>query len=133
MIYKTNDELQTACTEWQKRLRLQDWIVKPKLYRERDMKLSGCQGECEWQLKTKIAAIRILDVVDYPEDLIIDQDMEKVLVHELLHLHFAALYADTKDASINDAQEQAIDCIAYSLVDLYREKIPQAKKELKVV
>lgn len=133
MIYKTNEELQLACTEWQKRLRLQDWIVKPKLSRGRDMAVDSRQGECEFQLKTKIAAIRILDEVDYPENLIMDHDMEKVLVHELLHLHFAALYANTEDNSINDAQEQAIDCIAFSLVDLIREKQPQSKKELKVV
>src|SRR3990167_913265 len=101
MIYKSNEELETACTEWQKRLRLQDWIVKPKLFRGRDMKMEGCQGECEFQLKNKTAAIRILDAVDYSEDYIIEQDMDKTLVHELLHLHFAALYANTDDASIN--------------------------------
>lgn len=67
------------------------------------MRLDGCNGECEWQLKTKIATIRILDPIDYPENLIIEQDMEKTLVHELLHLHFAPLYADTDDKSIDDA------------------------------
>jgi hypothetical protein len=133
VIFKNDEELQTKCEKWQKKLRLQDWIVKPKLTRGRDMRVENRQGECVWQLKSKIASIRILDAVDYPDDVIIEQDMEKTLVHELLHLHFAPLYANTEDASINDAQEQAIDCIAYSLVDLYREKLPQVKKELKAV
>jgi hypothetical protein len=120
MIYSTDAEVQEACKHWKKVLRLQDWITKAGLYRERDMKLGGCNGECEWQLKTKIATIRILDPLDYPEGLIMEQDMEKTLVHELLHLHFAPLYADTEDASIDNAQEQAIDCIAHALINLAR-------------
>lgn len=120
MLYSTDDEVQEACEKWKKILRLQDWVTKSGIYRERDMRLDGCNGECEWQLKTKIATIRILDPIDYPENLIIEQDMEKTLVHELLHLHFAPLYADTDDKSIDDAQEQAIDCIANALVNLNR-------------
>jgi hypothetical protein len=122
MIYSTDEELQEACENWKKRLRLQDWITVPKIVRERDMAVCNRNGECEWQLKTKIASIRILDPLDYPEDLIMSQDMETVLVHELLHLHFAPLYADTQDTSIDDAQEQAIDCIAMALVNLSRKK-----------
>jgi hypothetical protein len=120
MIYSTNTEVQESCEQWQKVLRLQDWVIKAGIYRERDMHLGKCCGECEWNLKTKIATIRILDPIDYPDNLIMDQDMEKTLVHELLHLHFGPLYADTDDTSINDAQEQAIDCIANALVNISR-------------
>lgn len=119
MIYSTDEEVQESCEYWKKKLRLQDWIIKAGIYRERHMHFIG-NGECEWQLKNKTATIRIIDPIDYPENLIIDQDMENTLVHELLHLHFAPLYADTDDKSINDAQEQAIDCIAQALVDLLR-------------
>lgn len=128
MIYSTDAEVQQACEEWKKRLRLQDWFTKSGIYRERDMQLGECNGECEYQLETKMATIRIIDPLDYPEGLIVEQDMEKTLVHELLHLHFAPLYANTDDKSIKDAQEQAIDCIAHALVNLSRGGESDAKK-----
>lgn len=103
MIYKDDTQVREACKEWQKRLRLQDWIVKAGIYRARDMDLNECQGECVWHTKTKLATIRLIDPVDYPEGLIEDQDMEKTLVHELLHLHFAPIHADTDNEMIDDA------------------------------
>jgi len=132
MIYKNDEELQAACELWQKRLRLQDWIVKASICRARDMLKEGVNGECRWVLEKKMANVRILDPVDYPDDLMEPQDHERTLVHELLHLHFAPFdreYDENKDILI----EQAIDSIAYGLVNLAREKVQVNLKELRVV
>lgn len=131
MIYKNDEELKSACEEWQKRLRLQDWVVKCKISRNKDV-ATNSQGHCNWVIQKKMATILILDPLDYPEDTMHPQDMEQTLVHELLHLHFAP-FDDESDTPKEVAIEQAIDCIAYGMVQLHREKIPQAKQELKAV
>lgn len=103
-------QLKQKCAEWQKILRLQDWIVDVKICRERDMKLNDCYAECELNLKKKMAHIRILDPIDFPPD--DEQDMELSLVHELLHLHFSPLSVDGKDIE----EEQAIEAISQGLL-----------------
>jgi hypothetical protein len=130
MIFKNDEELQTKCEEWKKRLRLQDWIVKCKIARNKDV-VANAQGHCSWVIQKKMATILILDPLDYPDDTMHPQDMEQTLVHELLHLHFAP-FDDETDTPKEIAIEQAIDCIAFSLVNLYREKNDH-KKELKAV
>lgn len=131
MIYNNVDELQTACEEWQKRLRLQDWIVKATISRSSDMK-NGTQGHVNWVLQKKMATITVIDPIDYPTDSMHQQDMEQTLVHELLHLHFAP-FDDEVDTPKEVAIEQATDCIAFSLINLHREKGVSSKKELKAV
>lgn len=119
MIFKNDEELQVKCLEWQKRLRLQDWIVKCKIVRQRDMDDEEAAAECNPHLKKKVAAIRIRDPIDMPEKMIIEQDMEWDLVHELVHLHLQPL--NTEDADLV-AIEQAVECLAHSFIMLYREK-----------
>ena|SRR3990167_3747235 len=131
MIFKNDDELQLVCAEWQKRLRLQDWVVKAIIARNKDL-LEKTQGTCSWVIQKKMATILILDPIDYPEDTIHPQDMEQTLVHELLHLHFAP-FDDETGTPKEIAIEQATDCIAYALVNLHRDKARQAKNELKAV
>ena len=111
------DELRAKCAEWQKILRLQDWIVVPKILRARDMDLEGCAGECSWQLQKRMAAIHVIDPVDHPPDLLEEYDMELTLVHELLHLHFAPLHDSDGD---NLEEEQAIEAISRGLIALKR-------------
>lgn len=116
----TQDQLQEKLLEWQKRLRLQDWIIKVKLVRERDMNLDGVQGEVFWVIEKKMATIRILDPIDYPPNEMEPQDMENILVHELLHLHFAPLrYDDFSEI----AEEQAIESITSGIIASYREGV----------
>ena len=118
----TEESLKTLLTEWQKRLRLQDWDIFVKTARQVEMQCGG-QGECEWVLKRKEATIVLVDPIDYPPELV-DQDMEETLVHELLHLHFVIL--QPKDGTAEDtALEQAIVCIAGALVKLKRENQPE--------
>ncbi|NWL89576.1 hypothetical protein DMN77_18675 [Paenibacillus sp. 79R4] len=115
-VILTEDELRTKCTEWQKILRLQDWIVIPKIKRGRDMPIPDVCGSCCWDLTQRMAAINILDPIDYPPDAIVPNDMELTLVHELLHLHFAAV--EPEGASI--AGEQAIESISWGVIALAR-------------
>lgn len=112
-------ELNALCGIWQRRLRLQDWDVKVRLVRERDLHNSNNQGECEWSISTKAAVVRIIDPVDYSPDCAWPQDMERVLVHELLHLHFAPFSAECGTAE-DVAQEQAIHALSQALVELAR-------------
>lgn len=115
----TQDELVTLCAEWQKRLRLQDWIVKPRIARKFDF-VDRAQGQCNWTIETKIATILILDPIDYPRDTLFEQDLEQTLVHELLHLHLAGVLEEDNRAN-EITIEQAIDCTAMALVQLRRE------------
>lgn len=131
MIFKNDEELHEKLIEWQKRLRLQDWVVKVKIARNKDV-AEKSQGHCNWVIQKKMATIIILDPLDYPDDTMHPQDMEQTLVHELLHLHFAP-FDDEVDTPKEIAIEQATDCIAYALVNIHREKQYQAKKELKAV
>lgn len=119
-IVYTEEELRTKCAEWQKVLRLQDWIVDVGMSRSRDMKIEGCQAEIEPCLPKRMASIRILDPVDYPPDVAEPQDMELSLVHELLHIHLFPLFADREDEMRMVAEEQAIEAISRGLIALKR-------------
>jgi hypothetical protein len=117
----TEQELTTLCIEWQKILSLQDWRMVVRIKRMRDMP-EGMQGSVNITWTRKEAVISILDPIDYPLDCTWEQDMEQVLVHELLHLH----YAEDKDVDEDDerhiALEQGIQMTAWALVDLKRGK-----------
>ncbi len=119
-VILTEDDLKQKCKEWQEILSLQDWDVKPGIYRADSFKTEGSQAECDWVLKEKMAIIRILDPVDYPENKLWPQDMEISLVHELIHLHVAP-FDETKAGSLQEIMmEQATDLIARALVRLIR-------------
>lgn len=92
--------------------------MKVRLARRWEMD-PGNQAECEWNLRKRMALIKVLDSADWDPSTPWPQDQEQSLVHELLHLHFAPFRAD--DGTPEDvAQEQAIDAIAKALVELKR-------------
>ncbi|WP_028983321.1 hypothetical protein [Sporolactobacillus terrae] len=115
-VILTADQLKEKLDYWQKRLRLQDWLIDLKITRKRDMEFDS-QGECNYNLLKKMAVIRIVDSVDYDACAAFPQDMEWCLVHELLHLHFAPLHVERDD----EAEEQAVDLISNALVTVARE------------
>lgn len=121
MIYANNDELMAACQEWQKILRLQDWIINASIERARDMHSTDVNGECSWQISKKMAKIKILDPIDYPPGLMEGQDMEITLVHELLHCHYAGFDNFESNTLENSMLEQSIEAISMALVKLKRE------------
>ncbi len=123
----TEDELRELLKEWQEVLWLRDWDVKVGIYRQEDFDHKTGQGEITWILPKKQAVIKIVDPIDYPK-VQWAQDMERTLVHELNHLHFAP-FDNADEGSANDiSQEQAIDALAKALVTLKRSKFVEVLK-----
>lgn len=111
----TDEQLQALCETWQKRLGLADWKVKARFVKHYEMDHSNITGECQWVLARREATIKILVEEDYPPSLVEGYDLERTLVHELIHLHFAPFWAD--DGSLEQLlQEQAIEALAKALV-----------------
>jgi hypothetical protein len=110
-----NPDLSALLAEWQPALRLQHWLINVRYERH-----LGSQGRVSYNLRSRTAVIRIIDPLDYEhENPNFPQDVERTLVHELLHLHFAPL--QTRDKSPEDlAEDQAVDALARSFVDLKR-------------
>ena len=119
-IYENDEQLQQALAEWQKILRLQDWIIKASIRRERDMYLANSSAAVRYNYEKRMAFIHIMDPIDYEPDLMVPQDMEISLVHELLHLHYAG-FDQTEKGTIEYALvEQSIEAISRALVELKR-------------
>lgn len=116
----TEEELIKLCREWQEHLRIEYWSVALRIARARDFSLANSQGECNWTITTAMATIKILDPLDYPESPF-KQDMEKTLVHELLHLHFCAFDGTAAGSMEEKMLERTIDHLARALVKLKRE------------
>ena len=119
----SQEELQEKLKTWQKRLRLQDWIIKVHIVRGRDMKLEECQAEVSWTIAKKTATVRIIDPLDYPSDVTDPQDMENSLIHELLHLHLAPITGGDVDGVFHIAEEQAIESITSGIISCIREGV----------
>lgn len=84
----TEENLQAYVKYWQKRLNLENWKIMVNFYREHDFEHPRCRGENSYNITTGESLIKILDPQDYPKGTF-EQNIEKTLVHELLHLHFA--------------------------------------------
>lgn len=114
-IIEDDKELTSLLDEWQQRLKLQPWNIRARIAKEKDMELQGVGGECHWTLENRTALINLLRHEDYANELFA-HDMEQILVHELLHLHFAPFFKNKVE------QEQLIDLMASVLVGLKRKK-----------
>jgi hypothetical protein len=114
----TIERLQTLLDYWQSRLFLRDWDIKIELVRMSQMTSEECQGTCNFKVRNKAAFIQILSPIDYIDKRWV-QDVERTLVHELLHLHFGPLHLPD-EWSINNAEEQAINSIAKALIEEHR-------------
>jgi hypothetical protein len=117
-IILTEEQLQQKLKEWQKRLRLQDWIIKVRLARRYELP-EDSMACVNAVLPKKMASIKILDPIDYDQSIMVPQDMEDSLVHELLHLHLEPIVGDDDSKYIE--VEQAIESISFGLVTALRE------------
>lgn len=120
-VILTEDELRQKCAEWQKILRLQDWIVNVSIKRSRDMSDGNLDAEIFITLPNRVASIYILDSIDYATSYEA-QDMERHLVHELLHIHLYPITGNFEDGLLQIAEEQAIEAISRGLIHLSRMK-----------
>jgi hypothetical protein len=119
----TESELQELCSEWQKRLKLQNWNIICKFVRHNEIGADTI-AEAHYRLNLETAVLKVLDQDDYLRvwDRDFPQDIEESVVHELLHLELATLapeggYYGTQEI----IQEQTIDRLARVLVALKRE------------
>ena len=116
--YELNDA-EKLLRKWQKRLGLSDWCIKLQTdCLPDDMTLQNCAGCTSWQESIKAAVIQLLAPECYGKR-IVSYDIEKTLIHELLHLKLALL-----GESGNDLQDrlvhQLIDDLARAFVETGR-------------
>ena len=104
----TQQELESLCAKWQRRLRLQDWNVTVELVRHFD--IPDRVDEASMQIERKEATIKIVSPADRHEQ---DNPFEHTLIHELLHLHFEPFWNNEKGVEM----EQAINLIAGALCE----------------
>ena len=136
MIFKNQEQLDAALDKWQKILKLQSWNVNARIRRLWSRPDEhGSLGCCNYRLAKMNSTIDLLDPIDFLENdalnfgLRSDEtlDHEEVLVHELLHLHFAPFAAENNTLE-NTTQEQAIDQLARALVALDRKNVHETIK-----
>lgn len=120
-IIFSQEQLDKKLLYWQKKLRLQDWIIEAKISRSKEM-IEGVTASVNWTLNKKMASVQILDHIDYPDDVMGTRDMENDLVHELLHLHFAPIndHFSNDDETYHMFEEQAIESITSGLINTER-------------
>jgi hypothetical protein len=118
-VILTNEQLEQKLKEWQKRLRLQDWIIQVRIARANELP-ENSMGCVHAVLPKKMASIKVLDPIDYDHSLMVPQDMEDTLVHELLHLHLEPILQGIDDSKYIEV-EQAIESISFGLVTALRE------------
>ena len=102
---------------WQSILGLDDWDIKVKVIKQ--CEFCWCEdasGEVKYNFIHKEALIHLLNPEEFknPD---FKYDIEKTLVHELLHCKFAII---EKEEQINDITHQLIDEIAKSMIKLKR-------------
>ncbi len=96
-IILSEPELKARAEYWQQVLGLQDWNIQVEILRERDLRLDDAAAETCIKFIQKVAIIRLIDPLDYGEGterFIIAQNMEKHLLHEMLHIFFSNIEDD---------------------------------------
>ena len=111
--------LEELLEEWKSILHLGQWDIELRRSRQVDFLEGDNQGEITFNRVECQAIVRILDPIDWV-DTPFKQDMEKTLVHELLHI----IYADFEPEDSNSLQytlwHRSIDSMARVLVSLKR-------------
>lgn len=121
----SDEELKKLCEMWQKRLRLQDWRIDAKFADSAEM--DGAQGRAHFQREKKLGVIGILrpesfdETDDYYKAFPDIFDIERTLLHELLHVPFDGLFEVEEDTDEHKhaAQEQAIELLTDALYEAY--------------
>lgn len=127
MKTKKKPDLVKLSRLWQKRLKLTHWTLAVRYHRAHECPDDA--GRCSFVQRTLQARISIVDPIDWPDDVFL-QDVEQVLVHELLHLWFCAVQPEESNREMI-CFEQEIDTVAAALVAAARLERSQQKKEEK--
>lgn len=85
--FKSNEQFQKCCKEWQHKLFLDDWFIKFELTEEElHMEEDTLDGMCEFNFNNKEAKIVIFNGKYVSDDTIMRQIGELTVIHELLHI-----------------------------------------------
>lgn len=115
----TQKQLENLCKLWQERLRLQDWDIEIRFNPKIDATVLGlCYPmESQYFATIEIAPEKVV-MEDYPEG-----GVERVVVHELLHILFDPNQLWARDPGKRSAQnrfyERSIDKMAKILMEAY--------------
>ena len=105
--------------EWVECLRLTDWDIKAAINcKPEEMSEMGVAGCVDYNEVCKAARIELIDP-QYYGNRIVPLDLEKTLIHELLHLKLS-LIADNVDELQERYVHQIIDDLAKALVKAKR-------------
>ena len=111
-------DLRSRMAWWQRRLRLQDWRIEADYCRRSNLPITTdtAAGCCRWDKAERLAFIHLVEEEDLGK---LDgpyRDVERTLVHELLHV----VYAEAFDDDTSLGWERALNATAEVLVDLAR-------------
>ena len=112
----TKKGLEVFCREWQKTLRLQDWEIKVLLSTKDDIP-DNSHALISFNEETKSAIISVLNTEDWDNE-IFEQDQEKAIVHELIHLHIG--FTEKTDRLSRIHEEQSCEILAEAMIILKR-------------
>lgn len=101
---------------WQGRLALDDWRVEAQIVRQSDLN-ADTLGNLKWNARTRTASIKVLDPRDYDMPATqIPADMERTVVHELIHLELSVLPRNGSKR----VEEQVVNRMTEALLGLDR-------------
>ena len=107
---------QELLEKWKRRLGLRDWTIKLCVNcKPEEMMMSGVAGCTEWSEACKTARIEIIDPEYYGER-IVPFNLEKTLIHELLHLKMS-FWCQNEDNVEDRVMHQIIDDLARAFVE----------------
>lgn len=109
----TQKRLDALVAKWQKELRLQDWTITASICRSYDMPDSDLAGNISMNFDLRLARIKLLSVQDQNCDWFI-RDLEEILIHELLHVHFWSFDPDLTKVQ-QSSEEQVLNALAACL------------------
>jgi len=110
----TEKQLREISKYWIAVLGLTDWNIAININHKGDMELTCVAGEVSYSFVEREVQIRILHPDDYVGGPAFLQDMEKTLVHELLHLKFDHVCHPKGD--LNKHHHQLLNDMAVALL-----------------
>ena len=120
------EDIRDYLGKWIRILGLENWDIRAHVVRAEKMTLDGCAGENNYNEMARQSLIHLRDPMDWPEGEF-EIDMEKTLVHELLHLTFSLL--DTKDKLKSTIMHRVLNDVAVALIRADRENLITAIPE----
>jgi hypothetical protein len=112
----SRDDLDRWVRLWQTRLALDEWKIEARIVRQNELN-PDTLGNLKWNSLHHTANLKVLDPRDYdmPAEQI-PQDMERTVVHELVHLELSVL---PRNGSAK-VEERVVDRITEALLGLDR-------------